>query len=152
MKRKLLSILLCLAMALSLLPTVALAGETTGAGTIKVGETTYDSFSKAVNAAEPVDGVITYEISGKVDVTDTDWVQVAQADLTGLSKVEFIGIASDAEICITQGKAILADEDYDIDVSFKNLKLTKLNPQWTGDYGHSTNYFTCWVRNENAAE
>ena len=38
MKRKLLSILLCLAMALSLLPTAALAeGDTTGAGKIKVG-------------------------------------------------------------------------------------------------------------------
>lgn len=72
MKHKLLSILLCLAMALSLLPTAALAeGDTTGAGTIKVGEKTYGSFSEAVNAAEPVDGVITYEISGKVEVEST---------------------------------------------------------------------------------
>ena len=53
MKRKLLSILLCLAMALSLLPTAALADETTGAGTITVGEETYSSFSEAVNEAEP---------------------------------------------------------------------------------------------------
>lgn len=41
MKHKLLSILLCLAMALSLLPTAALADEATGAGPIKVGETSY---------------------------------------------------------------------------------------------------------------
>ena len=60
MKRKLLSVLLCLAMALSLLPTAALADETTGAGTIKVGEKTYSSFSDAVNAAAPDEnGVIT---------------------------------------------------------------------------------------------
>lgn len=153
MKHKLLSILLCLAMALSLLPTAALADETTGAGSIEVGNASYESFSDAVNAATPDEsGVITYKISGKVDVTDTSWVQVAKADLTDLSKVEFIGITDDAEICITQGEAILADQSNDIDVSFKGLKLTKLNPQWTGDYGHSTNYFTCWLRNTGAAE
>lgn len=152
MKHKLLSILLCLAMALSLLPTAALADETTGAGTIKVGEKTYSSFSEAVNAATPDEsGVITYEISGKVDVTATDWVQVAKAGLTTLNEVKFVGKNADAEICITQGKAILADQSHDIDVSFEALKLTKLNPQWTGDYGHSTNYFTCWLRNTDAA-
>ena len=153
MKHKLLSILLCLAMALSLLPTAALAEEATGAGPIKVGETSYSSFSDAVNAAEPDEsGVITYKISGKVDVTDIGWVQVAKAGLPDLSKVEFIGITDNAEICITQGVAILADQSYDIDVSFEALKLTKLNPQWAGDFGHSTNYFTCWLRNTGRAE
>ena len=153
MKHKLLSILLCLAMALSLLPTAALAEGATGAGPIKVGGETYSSFSDAVNAAAPDEnGVITYEISGKVDVTDTGWVQVAKAGLPDLSKVEFIGITDDAEICITQGVAILADQSYDIDVSFEALKLTKLNPQWAGDFGHSTNYFTCWLRNTGRAE
>ena len=140
-------------MALSLLPTAALAEEATGAGPIKVGETSYSSFSDAVNAAEPDEsGVITYKISGKVDVTDIGWVQVAKAGLPDLSKVEFIGITDDAEICITQGVAILADQSYDIDVSFEALKLTKLNPQWAGDFGHSTNYFTCWLRNTGRAE
>ena len=140
-------------MALSLLPTAALAEEATGAGPIKVGETSYSSFSDAVNAAEPDEsGVITYKISGKVDVTDLGWVQVAKAGLPDLSKVEFIGITDDAEICITQGVAILADQSYDIDVSFEALKLTKLNPQWAGDFGHSTNYFTCWLRNTGRAE
>ena len=153
MKHKLLSILLCLAMALSLLPTAALAEEATGAGPIKVGETSYSSFSDAVNAAEPDEsGVITYKISGKVDVTDTGWVQVAKAGLTDLSKVEFIGITDDAEICITEGKAILADESYDIDVSFENLKLSHPNGAWFDDLGHATNYFTCWLRNKNAEE
>ena len=153
MKHKLLSILLCLAMALSLLPTAALAEEATGAGPIKVGNASYESFSDAVNAAEPDgSGVITYEISGKVDVTATDWVQVARAGLTTLNEVKFVGKTEDAEICITQGKAILADQNYDIDVSFEALKLTKLNPQWADDFGHSTNYFTCWLHNTNAAE
>lgn len=85
-------------------------------------------------------------------MTATDWVQVAKAGLTTLNEVKFVGKTPDAEICITQGKAILADQSNDIDVSFDALKLTKLNPQWTGDYGHSTNYFTCWLRNNGAAE
>ena len=153
MKHKLLSILLCLAMALSLLPTAALAEGATGAGPIKVGGETYSSFSDAVNAAAPDEnGVITYEISGKVDVTDTGWVQVAKAGLADLSKVAFVGINDAAEICITGGLAILADQKYDIDVSFTNLKLSKPNPTYGGDYGHSTNYFTCWLRNTGAAE
>ena len=140
-------------MALSLLPTAALAEGATGAGPIKVGETSYSSFSDAVNAAAPDEnGVITYEISGKVDVTDTGWVQVAKAGLADLSKVAFVGINDDAEICITGGLAILADQKYDIDVSFTNLKLSKPNPTYGGDYGHSTNYFTCWLRNTGAAE
>ena len=140
-------------MALSLLPTAALAEGETGAGPIKVGETSYSSFSDAVNAAAPDEnGIITYEISGKVDVTDTGWVQVAKAGLIDLSKVAFVGINDDAEICITGGLAILADQKYDIDVSFTNLKLSKPNPTYGGDYGHSTNYFTCWLRNTGAAE
>ena len=139
-------------MALSLLPTAALADEATGAGPIKVGGKTYSSFSDAVNEATPDEnGDITYEISGKVDVTDTGWVQVAKAGLIDLSKVAFVGINDDAEICITGGLAILADQKYDIDVSFTNLKLSKPNPTYGGDYGHSTNYFTCWLRNTNAA-
>ena len=140
-------------MALSLLPTAALAEGATGAGPIKVGGETYSSFSDAVNAAAPDEnGVITYEISGKVDVTATGWVQVAKAGLTGPTKVEFVGKTGDAEICITGGLAILADQKYDIDVSFTNLKLSKPNPTYGGDYGHSTNYFTCWLRNTGAAE
>ena len=116
-------------------------------------ETSYSSFSDAVNAAAPDEnGIITYEISGKVDVTDTGWVQVAKAGLIDLSKVAFVGINDDAEICITGGLAILADQKYDIDVSFTNLKLSKPNPTYGGDYGHSTNYFTCWLRNTGAAE
>ena len=153
MKHKLLSILLCLAMALSLLPTAALAEGATGAGPIKVGGETYSSFSDAVNAAAPDEnGVITYEISGKVDVTDTGWVQVAKAGLADLSKVAFVGINDDAEICITGGLAILADQSYDIDVSFTDLILSKENPTYANDYGHGTKYFTCWLRSTGRAE
>lgn len=113
----------------------------------------YATLADAIAAATPdANGVITYEISGKATVDSTGWIQVARADLTGLTKVEFVGKTSDAEICITGGLAILADQNYDIDVSFKALTLSKPNPAYGGDYGHSTNYFTTWLRNTNAAE
>ena len=113
----------------------------------------YATLADAITNATPdANGVITYEISGKATVDSTGWVQVARAGLTGLTKVEFVGKTSDAEICITGGLAILADQNYDIDVSFEALTLSKLNPTYGGDYGHSTNYFTTWLRNTNAAE
>ncbi len=152
MKRKLLSIILCLAMALSLLPTAALADEGETAKPVKVGETGFETLEAAIAGAKPVNGVITYEITGKVDVTATGWVQVAKTGLTTLTKVEFIGKTEDAEICITGDVAILADKSYDIDVSFENLILSKQKPTYANDYGHSTKYFTCWLRNTNAGE
>ena len=113
----------------------------------------YATLADAIAAATPdANGVITYEISGKATVDSTGWIQVARAGLTGLTKVEFVGKTSDAEICITGGLAILADQNYDIDVSFEALTLSKPNPEYGGDYGHSTNYFTTWLRNTNAAE
>ena len=113
----------------------------------------YATLAEAIAAATPdANGVITYEISGKATVDSTGWIQVARAGLAGLTKVEFVGKTSDAEICITGGLAILADQKYDIDVSFEALTLSKLNPTYGGDYGHSTNYFTTWLRNTNAAE
>ena len=153
MKHKLLSILLCLAMALSLLPTAALAGETTGAGPIKVGETTYDSFSEAVNAAAPDGGVITYEISGKVEVNSTEArIQVLWDGLSQVTAVKFVGAEnSNAEICIKNPTSVLADQKYDIDVSFEDLKLSHPNGAWVNDLGHATNYFACVLRNTDAA-
>lgn len=116
------------------------------------GATKYETLEEAVAAAEPVNGVITYTINGKVDVTATGWIQVAKAGLTGLTAVKFVGAGTGAEICITGKLAILADQNYDINVSFENLTLSKPNPAYGGDYGHSTNYFTTWLRNANQAE
>ena len=155
--KKFLSLALALLMAAVLLPTIALAAGNTVKVKV-VGGAEYESLEAAIAAAEPVNGVITYEITGKATVDSTGWVQVAKAGLTGpITKVEFVGKSGDAEICITGGEAILADQTYadhtyDIDVSFTNLKLSKQNPTYAGDYGHSTKYFTCWLRNTNAAE
>ena len=139
--------------------TVTVAGETvfepkaTVVKPVSVNGTSYETLEDAIDAATPdANGVVTYEISGKVDVTATGWVQVAKSGLTGLTAVKFVGTTDDAKICINGGLAILADQNYDIDVSFEALALSKLNPTYGGDYGHSTNYFTTWLRNSGAAE
>ncbi|MBD9107899.1 MAG: right-handed parallel beta-helix repeat-containing protein [Ruminococcaceae bacterium] len=147
--KKFLSVALALLMLAVMLPTTALAAGKP----VKVGETEYDTLEAAIAVAEPVNGVITYEITGKVTVDSTGWVQVAKAGLTGpITKVEFVGITDDAEIVIRDSKSILADQKYDIDVSFKNLTLSHPNGEWVQDCGHATNYFTCWLRNTNAAD
>ena len=165
---KRLALLLAVLMIVSMMPVQLFAdnsvtGEEQSNGTgeasgnsnavAKIGDTGYESLAEAIANANPdANGVITYEISGKATVDSTGWIQVARAGLAGLTKVEFVGKTPDAEICITGGLAILADQNYDIDVSFESLTLSKPNPAYGGDYGHSTNYFTTWLRNTNAAE
>lgn len=146
--KRFLSILLAILMLAVMLPVTALAAGKP----VKVGGAGYETLEEAIDDASPVEGIITYEIYGKVTVTATGWVQVAKAGLTGLTKVEFIGKTNDAEIVISNSKSILADQKYDIDVSFENLILSHPNGEWAQDYGHATNYFTCWLRNTNAAD
>lgn len=146
--KKLLSILLAVLMLAVMLPVTAMAAG----NPVKVGGTEYGNLEAAIAAASPAEGIITYEIYGKVTVTATGWVQVAKDGLTSLTKVVFIGKTDDAEIVISDPKSILADQKYDIDVSFENLTLSHPIGEWAQDYGHATNYFTCWLRNKNAAD
>ena len=113
----------------------------------------YSTLEEAVqNATVDAQGVITYEVTGKVNVDSTGWVQVRPATATNAKVVKFVGKSSDAEICITQGAAILADQENSaLSVEFSSLTLSKLNPEWAQDFGHSTNYFTTWLRNTDAA-
>lgn len=146
--KRFLSILLAILMLAVMLPVTAMAAG----NTVKVGGTEYGTLEAAIAAAEPVNGVITYEIYGQVTVTATNWVQVAKAGLTGLTKVEFVGKTPDAEILISKPVSVLADQEYDIDVSFENLTLSHPNGVWVGDLGHATKFFTCCLRNTGAAE
>ena len=146
--KRFLSILLAVLMLAVMLPVTALAAGKP----VKVGGAEYETLEAAIADAEPVNGVITYEIYGQVTVTATNWVQVAKAGLTGLTKVEFVGKTPDAEILISKPVSVLADQEYDIDVSFENLTLSHPKGEWAQDYGHATNYFTCWLRNKNAAD
>ena len=113
----------------------------------------YSTLEEAVrNATVDDQGAITYEVTGKVNVDSTGWVQVRPAAATNAKVVKFVGKGAGAEICITQGVAILADQGSSaLSVEFRNLKLSKLNPTYAGDYGQSTNYFTTWLRNTDAA-
>lgn len=97
-------------------------------------------------------GVITYEIYGKVEANSTEsWIEVLKAGLTDVTKVAFVGKTDDAEISITNSTSVLADQNYDIDVSFVDLTLSHSNGAWVGDIGHATEYFTCVLRNTDAA-
>lgn len=146
--KRFLSILLAVLMLAVMLPVTAMAAG----NPVKVGGTEYGTLEAAIAAAEPVNGVITYEIYGQVTVTATNWVQVARAGLTGLTKVEFVGKTDDAKIVISKPVSVLADQEYDIDVSFENLTLSHPIGEWVQDLGHATKFFTCCLRNKGAAE
>ena len=119
---------------------------------VEVNGTVYATLDEAIAAAEPVNGVITYEIYGKVEANSTEsWIEVLKAGLTDVTKVSFVGMTNDAEISITNSTSVLADQNYDIDVSFVDLTLSHSNGAWVGDLGHATEYFTCVLRNTDAA-
>lgn len=151
--KKLLSILLAVLMLAVMLPTTALAAYP---NLVKVGNAEYATLEAAIAAATPDEnGVITYTILGKVTVTSTDsWIQVVKAGLSNVKEVKFVagqGV-TDAEILISKPVSVLADQEYDIDVSFENLTLSHPNGVWVGDLGHATKFFTCCLRNTGAAE
>lgn len=128
-------------------------GESSTPYVAKVGGNEYATLEDAIAAAEPVNGVITYEIYGKAEVTSNDsWIQVLKTGLSNVTKVVFVGMTTDAEIIITNSASVLADQKYDIDVSFENLTLSHPNGEWVNDLGHTTNYFACLLRNTGAAE
>lgn len=128
-------------------------GESSTAYVAKVGGNEYATLEEAIAAAEPVNGVITYEIYGKAKVTSNDsWIQVLKTGLSNVTKVVFVGMTTDAEIIITNPTSVLADQEYDIDVSFEKLTLSHPNGEWVNDLGHTTNYFACLLRNTGAKE
>lgn len=131
-------------------PKTAKADATTAR--VDVNGSSYSTLEGAIAAAEPVNGVITYEVYGQVDVTANSWIQVLKDGLTDVTKVAFEGKTDDAEICIETAGAVLADQKYDIDVSFNDLTLSRKNPKWVNDLGHATNYFATVLRNTSASE
>ena len=151
--KRFLSILLAVLMLAVMLPTTALAADP---NLVKVGNAEYATLEAAIADATPDEnGVITYTILGKVTVTSTDsWIQVVKAGLSNVKEVKFVagqGV-TDAEIVINNAKSILADQEYDIDVSFENLTLSHPKGEWVQDLGHATKFFTCCLRNTGAAE
>ena len=126
--------------------------------TVNGGPEKYDTLEDAIAAATPDEsGVITYTISGKVETTSTGWIQVVRGELKDtVKKVKFVGAGEDAEISIAtdtpETQAILADQNYNIDVSFEKLTLSRPKGTDVADLGHGNSYFTCWLRNDGAAD
>lgn len=108
----------------------------------------YATLAEAIAAATPdANGVITYEISGKAEISGADqWISFVK-NAEGVKAVKFVGMTADAEISITSSGSILGVQGVDVDVSFENLTLSHPNGIWVNDLGHATKYFTCMVRN-----
>lgn len=150
-KHRVLSIILSVLMALSLMPATVFAADETGHITVNGIE--YGTYDAAVAAAVPENGIITYTVSGKVPVTSTDaWIEVLSAGLENVTAVKFVGGGDGAELSIENPTSVLADQEYDIDVSFEKLTLSHPNGAWVADLGHATNYFACLLRNVGASE
>lgn len=109
----------------------------------------YATLADAIAAATPdANGVITYEISGKAEISGADqWISFVK-NAEGVIAVKFVGMTEDAEISITSSGSILGVKDVDVDVSFENLTLSHPNGIWVNDLANATNYFACMVRRD----
>lgn len=109
----------------------------------------YTSLAEAIANATPDDnGVITYEISGKAEISGADqWISFVK-NAEGVIAVKFVGMTEDAEISITSSGSILGVQGVDVDVSFENLTLSHPNGAWVDDLANATNYFACMVRRD----
>ena len=160
---KRLALLLAVLMIVSMMPvqlfadnSVIVEGQSNGTGeasgnsnaVAKIGDTGYESLAEAIaNATPDANGVITYEISGKAEISGADqWISFVK-NAEGVTAVKFVGMTADAEISITSSGSILGVKGVDVDVSFENLTLSHPNGTWVEDLGHATKYFTCMVRN-----
>lgn len=109
----------------------------------------YATLADAIANATPDDkGVITYEISGKAEISGADqWISFVK-NAERVIAVKFVGMTEDAEISITSSGSILGVQGVDVDVSFENLTLSHPNGIWVDDLANATNYFACMVRRD----
>lgn len=150
---KRLALLLAVLMIVSMMPvqlfadnSVAGEGQSNGTGengtgeasgnsnaVAKIGDTGYESLADAIaNATPDANGVITYEISGKAEISGADqWISFVK-NAEGVTAVKFVGMTADAEISITSSGSILGVQGVDVDVSFENLTLSHPNGAWVG--------------------
>ena len=134
MKKKVLSMLVTIAMLFSLLPATALAAE--DGYVAQVGETTYKTFSEAMTAANAMTGNVVVDIYGAVEF-------VNGMELNGrYDSITFNKGADGASITINQTAGGDYLEAHGKTVAFNNLTLAKANPAWAGNSGHMGNYFS----------
>ncbi len=121
-----------------------------------VGENqTYSNLKAAFDSSADSDGdgVITYEVYGKVNLDASGWVSPTKKD-SGIVTVNFVGKTSDAEIVINTdeytsidsyqtGKSLTA-------MNFKDLTCSRPQGKWVDDLGHGNNYFIATLRDHEA--
>lgn len=114
---------------------------------VKVGGKEYTTLEAAIAEATPDEnGVITYEIYGKAEISGDQWISFVK-ETEGVKKVVFAGKDPNAEISITSSQSILGVQNMDIDVEFTELTLSHPDGKWVADLANATNYFACMVRN-----
>lgn len=100
-----------------------------------------DAFAAAntagVTAAE-------FKIVGEVGINGEGWLL---SSMPNVEHIKFSGTDTNDKIIIAEAKAVLGtDSDKIKTVEFSDLTLSHPNGDWFGDFGHSTNYFTTWLR------
>ena len=114
---------------------------------VKVGGKEYTTLEAAIAEATPDEnGVITYEIYGKAEISGDQWISFVK-ETEGVKKVVFAGKDPNAEISITSSQSILGVQNMDIDVEFTELTLSHPDGKGVADLANETNYFACMVRN-----
>ena len=122
-------------------------GESSTTCVAKVGGKEYATLEAAIAEATPDEnGVITYEIYGKAEISGDQWISFVK-ETEGVKKVVFAGKDPNAEISITSSQSILGVQNMDIDVEFTELTLSHPDGKWVADLANATNYFACMVRN-----
>lgn len=114
---------------------------------VKVGDKEYATLEAAIAEATPDEnGVITYEINGKAEISGDQWISFVK-ETEGVKKVVFAGKDLSAEISIMSSQSILGVQNMDIDVEFAKLTLSHPDGKWVNDLANATKYFACMVRN-----
>ncbi len=157
---KILAGILSAAMVLATMAVPAFA-ENEKVASFDIGtDQTYTKFSDAIAAASNKGYTeVTYKIHGKVvadegvDATKSVWLSLIDGNDTDVKTINFVGADQNAELNISQHRVILAlnNEKASADVNFSKLTLSKSDCGWADDIGHSTYYFTTWLRCPDAA-
>ena len=140
--KKILAMVLCVAMVLSTMGFTVLAEDT---DIIKVGTgKTYETWSAAVAAATDADsdGVITYHVYGKV-LMDIHNVKGTAAT------INIIGKTDDAELSVetanpTDNGIVYVSDNTIETVNFSKLKLSRPNGEYKVNEGQHNRFFTVW--------
>ena len=148
--KKLLAGTLSAAMVLGTMAIPAFADETEQRVSLNGG----NFIQQRDNVSGYTSSTVTYEIVGKVEIDGSEeWTNVLKTNADGVENVKnvkFVGKTEDAELNIKTGPAILAWQGHALNVEFENLKLSNSDPKWVGDIGHAPNFFTTFLRCEDA--